>query len=178
MKQVKIDSVVGSIGTVIHKALVNQGIEHEFGALTDKAVVIGIKYESLIQIGLGEVDTKKIKYKLKDGVLFITYEDKVSKEELDEVNNRILKKLASYGIDTHGFVTNDGEAIITVDLNDIALKILDVTIEKAKNKLGGKMRLIRVKFANDDKWGYMIVYRKGTKHKEEVKPDDLEDLIE
>ena len=173
---IKIDPVVGSIGNVIHKALDNQGIDHEYGALTDKAVVVGIQYTSLIKLSLEEVDQTKIKYKLKEGILFIIYPNGASKEELDEINNKILKKLTKYDIDAHGYITTDGEAIVTVNLNDIALKILDVTIEKAKNKLGGKMRLIRVFFANDDTWGYMIVYRKGTKHKDDIKPDDLEDL--
>ena len=176
MKQIKIDPIVGSIGTIIHRALDNQKIQHEFGALNEKAVIIGLKYDSLSKLSLEQVDLSKVKYKVKDGILFVIYEDKVTQEELNEVNNKILKKLAELGIDSHGYVTNDGEAIITVNLNDVSLKILDSAIERAKAKLGNKMRLIRVKFANDDTWGYMVIYKKGTHHKEEVKPDDLSEL--
>ena len=176
MTEIKVDSIVGSIGTVLHKALNNQGIEHEFGALDQKSVVIGIMYSSLVNLALEEINNNEVEAKIKEGILFIIYPKGASKEELDEVNNKILKKLTKYGIDAKGFVTTDGEAILTIDLNNIATKILDVTIEKAKMKLGGKMRLIRVLFAHDDKWGYLIVYRKGERKKVEIKPDDLSDL--
>ena len=174
--QIKVDPVVGSIGTVLSKSLLNQHIAHEFGAYNEKTIVIGIKYDSIARLALEDVDMSKLTFKIKDGILFMMYKGSTEQSELEYVNKQVLRKLTSIGVDAKGFVSSDGETILTINLNDLALKILDITIEKAKIKLGSKMRLIRVKFAHDDKWGYMVVYKKGHEHKKDVNPEDLSRL--
>jgi len=171
--QIKVDPVVGSIGTVISKSLTNQGLRHEFGALNEKTVVIGIEYTFMVRMALEDLDMSHIKYKIKDGILFVIYEGGTNQQEVENINKQILKKMTSIGIDAKGYISSDGEAILTINLNDLALKILDIAVDKAKMKLGSKMRLIRVKFAHDDKWGYMVIYKKGHEHKSDVDPDDL-----
>ena len=173
---VRVDGVVASIGTAIHRALDNQKVQHEFGAVNERAVVIGVLYTSLIEIALKEVEKSRITWKLKDGVLFLVYPDGASPDELETVNSDIIRKMKAIGVDAQGYISNDGSAVLTVNLNDIALKILENAVDEAKKKLGGRMRLIRIKFINDDKWGYMLIYRRNERPAKKVDPGDLSHL--
>ncbi len=174
--QIRVDPVVGSIGVVISKALENKQIQHFFGAYNDHIIVIGIDFLSLAKELLLNIDLTGYDVNIKDGHLFVIKEKGTEQKEVEQVNIELMKKLNKIGVDAHAYVTTDSASVLVINLNDIALKILESTLEVAKGKIGNKMRNIRIKYGNDDKWGYMVVYKKNEKVKNEIKKDELFDL--
>ncbi len=175
--KIRVDPVIGSIGLVISKALENKQIEHVFGAYNERVVVVGLDFFSLARQLLLDIDLTGYDVKVKDGHLFLIKEQGVSEEEVQKVNAMLTQKLSKLGVDARAYITSDGASVLVVNLNDVALKILESTLEVAKAKVGNKMRNVRVRYGNDDKWGYMVVYRKSEKVKSEIKQDELLDLI-
>ncbi len=175
--KVKVDPLIGTIGLVISKALQNNGIEHVFGAYNEHVIVVGIDFLSLARQLLLDVDLTGYDVKVKDGHLFLIKEQGVSQEEVQNVNAMLTQKLTKLGVDARAYITSDGASVLVINLNDAVLKILETTLETAKAKVGNKMRNVRVRYGNDDKWGYMVVYRRNEKVKSEIKQDDLMDLI-
>ncbi len=174
---IKVDPLIGSIGIVISKALQNKGIEHVFGAYNERVMVVGVDFLSLSRQLLLDIDLTGYDVKVKDGHLFLVKEQGVSQEEVQNVNGMLAQRLSKLGIDARAYITSDGASVLVVNLNDVALKILGTTLEVAKAKVGNKMRNVRIRYGNDDKWGYMIIYRKSEKVKNEIKQDDLLDLL-
>ncbi len=175
-QKLRVDPIVGNIGLVISKALTNKEITHVFGAVNETAVVIGVDFESLTRELLFNVDLTGYNVNIKDGHLFVFRDKEETKEEVDKVNLMIAQNLARFGINAKAYMTTDNVTVLVVNLNDIALKVLENTLEIAKGKLGNKLRNVRIKYGNDDKWGYMVVYKRGEKVKDVVKRDDLSDL--
>jgi hypothetical protein len=175
--KIKVDPLIGSIGLVISKALENKGIEHVFGAYNEHTVVVGMDFLSLARQLLLDVDLTGYDVKVKDGHLFLIKETGTTQEEVQNVNTMLTQKLSRLGVDARAYITSDGASVLVLNLNDVALKILESTLEIAKAKVGNKMRNVRIRYGNDDKWGYMVVYRKNEKVKNEIKQDDLMDLL-
>ncbi len=176
-QDIKVDPLIASIGVVISKALGNKGIEHVFGAYSYYVVVVGLDFLSLSRQLLLDVDLTGYDVKVKDGHLFLVKGEGVSQEEVQNVNTMLAQRLSKLGVDAKAYVTSDGASVLVVNLNNVALKILETTLEIAKGKVGNKMRNTRIKYGNDDQWGYMVVYRKSEKTKDEIKKEDLMDLL-
>jgi hypothetical protein len=176
-QEIRVDPMIGSIGVVISRALENKGIKHVFGAYSDRAIVIGLDFMSLTKQLLLDVDLTGYDVRVEDGHLFLIRSGGVSQEEVDKVNLELTRRLTKLGVDARAYITSDNASVLVANLNDVALKILESTLEIAKAKVGNKMRNVRVKYGNDGKWGYMVVYKKSEKVKDEIKKDELMDLL-
>lgn len=173
---VKVDKVVGGIAEFIRRSLEKNGIEHVIGAVNERAVVIGIKFESIKKVVDEEVMGTRAKVKMKDGVLFLIWPEKVDRVEIENINRRILKRFAKMGIDAKGYILDDGESVVSIQLVSVVETILYSAIDVARQKISEKLRLIRVAVGHDDQWGYIVIYRRGEQVKKAVKPDEIEDL--
>ena len=172
----KVDRVVGGIAEFIRRALEKNGIEHVVGAVNERAVVIGIKFESIKKVVDQEVAGTRVEVRMKNGVLFLVYPERVDEVDIENINKRILKRFAKMGIDARGYILDDGKSVVSIQLVSIVEAILYSAIDVARQQISDKMRLIRVAVGHDDQWGYIVIYRRGEQVKKAVKPEEIEDL--
>lgn len=178
MQKVKLTGSVAYVYKVFIESLRKMGLEPVGGALDERSVVVAIKYSCFAEKITSDINKELWSVKIKDGKMFLVGMKELVDEDLREVNTKILGKLKKFGIDAGAYVTDDGDAVIMVSLNDVILRILEKTLQETKNRAGNHLRNLRVKFGNDDKYAYILIYSKNSsspsliKEVEEVLKDE------
>ncbi|ACB37265.1 hypothetical protein AFV9_gp31 [Betalipothrixvirus uzonense] len=163
MDKVKLLGSVAYVFKVFVESLKKLGINPISGAINEKSVVIAIDYEQLANKLTEDINKEIWELKLKNGKMFLVGMKELVDEDLKEVNSKILAKLKKLGIDSGAYITDDGDAVIMVSLSDVVLRILEKTLQETKMRAGNHMRNLRVKFGNDEKYGYIVLYVRSQK---------------
>lgn len=163
MDKIKLTGSVAYVFKVYSTSLEKMGIKVISGAINEKSVAIAIPYDEFANDLTSEINKEIWQMKVKNGKMFLVGMKELVDEDLRDVNSKILSKLKKIGIDSGAYITDDGDAVIMVSLNDVILRILEKTLQETKARAGNHMRSLRVKFGNDEKYGYIIIYMKSQK---------------
>jgi hypothetical protein len=168
MEKIKLSGSVGYVYKVFIESLKKAKIETVSGALNEKSVLIAIPYENLANELTTEINKELWELKIKNGKMFLVGMRELVDEDVKKVNAQILSKLKKYNIDAGAYITDDGNAVVMVSLNDVVMRILENTLNETKKRAGNHMRTLRVKFGNDEKYGYVVLYTKSEKNKDDM----------
>lgn len=163
MDKIRLSGSVAYVYKVFVTSLEKMGIKVVSGAINDKSVVVAIPFQEFSEQLTVDINKELWSVKVKNGKLFLVGMKELVDADLREVNNKILSKLKKMGIDSGAYVTDDGDAVVMVSLNDVILRILEKTLQETKTRAGNHMRSLRVQFGNDEKYGYVVIYMKSQK---------------
>ncbi|AOS58385.1 conserved lipothrixviral protein [Sulfolobus islandicus filamentous virus 2] len=169
MQKVRLQGSVAYVFKVFTESLKKMEIDPVAGAINEKTALVAVKYKHFAEKITAEINKELWNMKIKDGKLFLVGMKELVDEDLREVNSKILSKLKKFGIDAGAYVTDDGDAVIMVSLNDVIIRILEKTLQETKARAGNHMRNLRVKFGNDDKYAYTVIYSRNSKNESVVK---------
>jgi len=163
MDKVKLKGSVAYVYKVFIESLKKAGIETVSGALSENAVVVAVPFKKFAELITAEINKDVWEQKIKNGKLFLVGMKELVDEDVKVVNAKILSKLKKVGIDASAYVTDDGDAVVMVSIVDVILRILEKTLQETKARASNHMRALRVKFGNDDKYAYIVIYTKSSK---------------
>lgn len=175
-KKIHLKGSLAYVYKVLQTSLEKMGVSVEAGALDESNLVIAINYDTLAEQITENVNKNVWKLKIKDGVMYLLAPKEVIDEDIREVNEKILSKLRNMGVDAHVEISQEGDALVQVNLEDVALKILQNAIEETRKRAGDRMRRLRVEYASIENYTYILLYEKGKKIK--TKEDKLKEALE
>lgn len=175
MQKVRLQGSVAYVFKVFTESLKKMSLNPVSGAINERSAVIAVKYKCFAEKITTDINKELWNMKIKEGKLFLVGMKELVDEDLKEVNSKILSKLKKFGIDTGAYITDDGDAVLMISLNDVIIRILEKTLQETKNRAGNHMRNLRVKFGNDDKYAYIVIYSRNSKNENMTK--EIEEVL-